>query len=383
MSDRVYCDYAATTPISPRAVALMRLWGEREFGNPSSLHEEGRAAKAAIDDARNVLSQSLGCLFAEVIFTSGGTESCNLAILGAALANQDHARKRILFSAVEHHCVLNMQPVLQRLGYRVQHVGVDTIGRLRLDELEAMLGPDVLLVSVMHANNELGTIQPAREVGAMARQARALFHCDASQTFLTSNWTPEKLNADLLSLSGHKVGGPKGVGALYIRAGVKISPTSWGGGQEREMRAGTENVAGIVGFGAAVRSIVQSGAVPRAEKMRKARDAFLGTLDRRYLGPTVPDPTDVLPGHAHIRTKDIDAETMLILLDRMGVSASSGAACSSGSLEPSHVMMACGFTRDQARQGLRFSFGPETTEDQAKKAAYTANRAALQILSER
>ncbi len=382
-TSRIYLDYAATTPLAPAALVAMAPWLDEFCGNPSSLYAEGRKAKAAIDAAREKVSSALGSMFAEVIFTSGGTEAANLAIVGAALGNQDHRRKRILMGAAEHHCVLSTQPILEKMGYQVQYLKVDNIARIRMDELEYLLGPDVLLVSFMHANNELGTLQPAMEIGRRARAAGALYHCDAVQTFLGWQWTPEKILADLVSVSAHKIGGPKGVGALYIRAGVKLKPFICGGGQEREMRPGTENVAGIVGFASAVDSVVKGGLAPRSEKRRAARDAFIGAIDRRLFVETVSDRLDLLPGHAHLRMEGIEAETMLILLDRMGLSASSGAACSSGSLEPSHVLIACGYAPQQARKGLRFTFSDSTTTDEAKRAAAMINEAANQIADQR
>ena len=216
------------------------------------MYEEGRRAKEAIDESREIVSQSLGCEFGEVIFTSSGTEAANLAIIGAALANTNERRKRVVFSAVEHHCVLHTQPILERLGYHVDIVPVNRQAQLDLNALGEMTSDNVLLVSVMHANNELGTIQPVSEIGRIARKAGALFHCDAVQTFLTLGWSVDDLGPDLMTLSAHKINGPKGTGALYVKAGTRLKPLTVGGGQEREMRAGTESVANIVGFGAAV-----------------------------------------------------------------------------------------------------------------------------------
>jgi cysteine desulfurase len=237
--------------------------------------------------------------------------------------------------------------------------------------MEAMLGRDVLLVSVMHANNELGTVQPARRVADLAHAHGALFHCDAVQTFLTLPWKVSDLDADMVTIAAHKVYGPKGVGAIYTRAGVKLKPVSVGGGQEREIRAGTENVAAIVGFAAAVSAQV-------ADERSTPRDVFLDRLsDAAML--TVLDKSHALPGHAHIRFPGVSAESMLILLDRMGVSASSGSACSSGSLEPSHVLLACGYSAGEAKEGLRFTFGLLTSVDDAEEAAGRVNQAARQI----
>lgn len=356
----------------------MEPWLRSGFGNPSSLHEEGRRAKDAIDKTREIISNALGCLFAEVIFTASGTEAANLAIIGAALANEDPRRRRVLFSAVEHHCVLHTAPILQRLGYQVELIPVDQIGRVQLDALEQMLSDEVLLVSVMHANNELGTIQPVEEVARLAHGCGALFHCDTVQTFLIADRGSRivDLNADLLTISAHKINGPKGAGALYIRAGTKVKPLTAGGGQEREMRAGTENTAAIVGFGEAVRI------VPTLPDIRReTRDKFIEMLSIPGIRFTVPDTFSTLGGHCHLRIPGIQAETMLILLDRMGVSASSGAACSSGSIEPSHVLLACGYSQEEAKEGLRFTFGRATTTSEALWAATRLCEAAAQISS--
>ncbi len=442
---RIYLDHAATTPLLPQVAAAMEPWLRQKFGNPSSLHAEGRRAKDAIDQAREIVSSALGCLFAEVVFTSSGTEAANLAIVGAALGNEDSRRQRILFGAVEHHCVLHLAPFLARLGYLVELIPVDRIGRVQVAVLEEMLGDDVLLVSVMAANNELGTLQPVYDVGRLAHGAGALFHCDMVQTFLSSseletrnselNALPSNVSIDssrnphppatsasnpsnappldsvglplpgtnirargdgahissfakatadssaqgeggpeLVTISAHKINGPKGVGALYVRAGTRIKPVLYGGGQEREMRAGTENVAGIVGFGEAVRRVPS---LP--DGRRGARDRFLAGLDIPDLALSVPNLQDILPGHAHLRIPGVQAETMLILLDRMGVSASSGAACSSGSIEPSHVLQACGYSEGDAKEGLRFTFGRETTVEDATEAAKRFNEAAAKL----
>ena len=369
---RIYLDHAATTPLSPKVREAMEPW--LDAGNPSSLHSEGRKAREAVDTAREVVSERLGCSFGEVIFTSCGTEAANLAIIGTALANLEGARKRILFSAAEHHCVLHTQPILEKLGYQVELVPVDRVARIDLDALTESLGEDVLLVSAMHANNELGTWQPAREVAEQAHRHGALYHCDAVQTFGWYDWKVADLDADFVTASAHKLCGPKGVGALYTRAGVKPQPLMVGGGQEREVRAGTENVAGIVGFGAA------SGQVSSVAEKRAARDAFLAGLAKTNLAWKLTAPVEeVLDGHAHIRIPGVTAETMLILLDRLGVSASSGAACSSGSLEASHVLLACDYDEQSAKEGLRFTFGASNTVDEARRAAVIVAEAALQI----
>jgi cysteine desulfurase len=373
---RIYLDHSATSPLVPEARDAMLPW--LDAGNPSSLYLEGRAARAAIDSAREVLSEALACSFGEVLFTSSGTEAANLAIVGSAMAGLEGSRKRILFSAIEHHCVLETAPLLTRLGYEVELVPVSPEGVVDLAALERTLANDVLLVSVMHANNEIGTIQPVTQVATLCSAAGALFHCDAVQTLGVLPFKVSAIGADFVSLSAHKLGGPKGVGAIYVRAGVKPQPLSVGGGQEREMRAGTENVAAIVGFSAAVKAALAD--TTRAERMRIARDTFLSALSN-LSSPSTLSPRSTLPGHAHLRFPGASAESMLIVLDRLGVSASSGAACSSGSLEPSHVLMACGYSEGEAKEGLRFTFGPSTGVEEASEAAERVIRAVKQVAS--
>jgi len=354
----------------------MAPWLDEGYGNPSSLHAEGRRAKDAIDSAREILSGALGCLFAEVLFTSGGTEAANLAIVGAALNNVGSPRDRILLGAAEHHCVLNVAPILRALGYRVELLPVDREARLDLNALERSLDEDVLLVSCMHANNELGSINPIRQIADLVHRKGALLHTDAVQTFLAPglSWRVADLDADLLTVSAHKLYGPKGAGAIYIRAGVKLKPVQVGGGQEREMRGGTENVAAIAGFGVAVRAADR----PVGENLR---DEFVERLRPHGAAPSLGSWAGVLSGHAHVRFPGIDAETMLIVLDRLGVSASSGAACSSGSIEPSHVLLACGYSLREAKEGLRFSFGRSTTRELAIEAADRVIEGVRQIRS--
>jgi len=384
--DRIYLDHAATTPLLPEARAAMEPWLSRGFGNPSSLYLEGRQARAAIDEAREAISRLLGCDFGEVLFTSSGTEAANLAILGAALAHQDGSRRRILFGQAEHHAVLETEATLSALGYRVDRVKVDRYAVLDLDDLESKLSEDVLLVALMHANNELGTLQPVREGADRAHASGALFFCDAVQTFGALDWTVDEIGADLVAVSAHKLYGPKGVGALYVRAGTKLKPWTVGGGQEREMRAGTENVAGIVGFATAAAFAVAS-CQESARTMYRAREAFFAELaanpsnGSNLARPvrTVPAEIPTLPGHAHVRFPGLAAESMLIVLDRLGISASSGAACSSGSLEPSHVLLAGGYSEAEAKEGLRFTFGRLSVEDEAREAARRVLQAAEQV----
>jgi len=363
VNNRIYLDHAATTPLSNAAREAMLPW--LNSGNPSSLYQEGRSAKDALDKARETLSEALGCLFAEVTFTSGGTEAANLAIIGAALANEDPKKNKILLGASEHHCVLHTEAILARLGYQVDLVRVDREARIDLADLKNKLGEDVLLVSTMHANNELGSINDVSSILEAVHSVAALLHVDAVQTFLKKElpWNVSQLGADLVTVSSHKVNGPKGVGVVYTRAGVKLKSLIGGGGQEREVRGGTESVAGIVGFGAAVREHVSS----RADVSEEARHLLLDGLAALGTVPTVRTGA-VLRGHIHVGFPGIAAQTVLIALDRVGVSASSGAACSSGSVEPSHVLLACGYSLVEAAEGLRFTLGHETTVADAEEA---------------
>ena len=356
---RIYADHAATTPMLPEAIEAMQPWLQAS-GNPSSIHADGLRAKKAIDEAREAVSGALGCLFGEVLFTGSGTEAMNLVLIGLALGNKDPRKSRFLMSSAEHHCALHCAPMLLRLGYEVTYLPVDAEARL----LPFEAPDDALAVVAMDANNELGSVQRLAHPGC-------LWACDIVQTF---GHRPISLDCDVAVMSAHKLGGPQGVGALFVRAGTPIEPLIRGGGQERDMRAGTENVAGIVGFGTAVRAGLPSSGLA-------ARDAFWVTLDKAPF-EWVQSVTsgDVLDGHAHLRIPGVGAEAALIALDQLGVSASSGAACSSGSLEPSHVLQACGLSEAEAKEGLRFTFGWNSTEEDGAEAATRLIRVAQRIL---
>jgi len=335
---------------------------KQEFGNPSSLHRWGRRARLAIDSVRETLAQALGCDPAEICFVSSGTESCNLAIIGCALKAPPN-RRHILLSAVEHHCVLDAGKWLEAFGYEVELIPVDSYGQVHLDAVAEHLRDETWLVSVMHANNEIGTLQPVEAIGRLCRERGVWFHVDAVQTFGLLPVSVDTIGCDLLSVSAHKIYAPKGTGALYVRAMTPLLPLMVGGGQERDRRAGTENVAGIVAFAEAVR-IAQQEREQEAERLRDLRDRFIQAVLE-----TIPEtsltghPTERLPGSAHFRFRGVPADSLLIALDRAGIGASSGAACSAGSLEPSHVLLALGWDEASAQEGVRFSLGRGTTWD--------------------
>ncbi len=343
----------------------MQAWLELGLGNPSSLNAEGRRAKNRLDEAREQVAASLDADFGSIVFTSSGTEAAAHALIGLARENQQGTRRRILMSASEHHAMLNQQPVLEALGFRVEIVPVDRYARIDLDALRDALGDDVLALAVMHANNELGTINPIESALAMAKDRGVTTIVDMVQTYLTRSTFPLDL-ADLALVSAHKVGGPTGVGALRVRPGVLIQPLIAGGGQERDLRGGTENVVGIVGFGAAVGA--SGDPESRAQHQLQCRAAFLAELPSDGIVRTVPEREPTLPGHLHLRIPGHSAEGLLIRLDREGIAASSGAACSSGSVEPSHVLLACGYSAAESREGLRFTFGRAVSIEQSREA---------------
>lgn len=360
----IYLDHAATTPICDEARQAMTDAIE-VFGNPSSLHTAGRKAKDLIDIARERITSALGCGFPEFIFTSGGTEAANLALVGSALANETDRRK-IVLSAVEHHCVHGPALLLSKLGYEIIDCPVTRESAFDLDRLKELVDDQTLLVGMMSVNNETGFIQPIAEAVSIAHAAGATFFCDNVQGFRKGAIDPIDLGADLVSVSSHKINGPKGIGGLYVRPGTKIKPLISGGGQEREVRGGTENLIGAVGFGAAC--------TVGCCDVRQMRNLFWDALVEAGGVPTVPAREKLLGTHAHFRFPTVDSGTLLIRLDREGVCASGGSACSSGAAEPSHVLKACGFKSWECNEGIRFSFGRGNTMEEARRAAETVTR---------
>jgi cysteine desulfurase len=359
---RIYLDHNATTPPSDAVVSRMATTLREEFGNPSSVHHFGQRAKAVLDEARSAVAELIGADPGDVVFTGGGTEGDNLAIRGAAEALEPTGRKHLIASAIEHEAVLNTLKALARRGWKTTLLPVDESGIVSPDALRAAITDDTALVSVMHANNEIGTVQPIAVLSAIARERRALFHTDAVQSAGKIPIDVKALGIDLLSISAHKFYGPKGVGALWIRRGVRLQTPLTGGKQERSRRAGTENVAGIAGMGVAAREAIAK-MESEATRLAALRDhledgvlrAVTGTALNGVRSPRVPNTTNI----SFDRT---EAESLLIALDLEGIAVSTGSACSSGTLEPSHVLKAMGFPPHRTQNSLRFSLGAANTE---------------------
>ena len=366
----IYLDYAATTPTDPQVAEAMLPYfsGPLSVGNASSIHRFGRQARAAVDEARDAVARLIQGDYAELYFTGSGTEADNLALLGTMQAAPP-GRKHLVVSAIEHHAVLHTAHYLQTQGYAVTTVPCDAEGLISPQAVAEAVTDQTALVSIMHANNEIGTIQPIADFARIAHEHGAKFHTDAVQSAGMLPVDVRALDCDLLSLCAHKIYGPKGAGALYVRQGVKVSPQMHGGAQEREKRAGTENVAALVGFGRAA-EISSARRNTDTEHLAALRDRFLALLRA-----AVPDlilnghPTLRLPNNVNVSVPGAEGTTLLMNLDRKGVAASSGSACSSGSLEPSHVLKAIGLADTLASSGVRFSLGRTTTDAEIGRAA--------------
>ena len=363
MMRRVYLDHSATTPVDREVADLMMVYFTEKYGNPSSIHSFGREARHALEEARSQVAGLLGAKPEEITFTSGGTEADNLAILGLAEARQEKGR-HLIVSAIEHHAVLDTVKYLEKAGFALTVLPVNSAGIVELDELRKSLRPDTILVSVMHANNEVGSIQPVAEIGRIVREHGAAFHIDAVQTLGKIPVNVEELKADLLTISAHKIYGPKGVGALYVRKGVRISPLMHGGGQEKKRRSGTENTPAIIGFGKACELAVQR-MTEEAERVKKLRDTLLtGIVESiKYVKVNGPQGDLRLPNNVNVSIEFVEGESLLLSLDMLGIAASSGSACTSGSLDPSHVLLAMGLPHEIAHGSLRFTLGRQNTEE--------------------
>ena len=359
----IYLDHAATTATDPKVLETMLPYFHEHYGNPSSIYSMSRVSKNVIENAREILANAIGAAPREIVFTSGGSESDNFAIKGVAQALRDKGN-HIITSQIEHHAVLYTCKFLEKNGFTVTYLPVDHDGIVKLNELEKAITPHTILITVMHANNEIGTIQPIRQIGEIARKHGITFHTDAVQTFGHIPVNVDDLNIDLLSISGHKFYGPKGVGALYIRRGTKITPLIHGGDQEHRRRASTENVPGIIGMGKAV-EIALATMDSEAKRQIALRDEFIKTLL-----DTIPDtilnghPVNRLPNNVNISFEGIEGESILLNLDMEGIAASTGSACSSSSLEPSHVLLSIGLTHEFAHGSVRFSLGRNTTKEE-------------------
>jgi len=362
----IYFDNSATTPVDPRVLEAMLPYFTDRFGNPSSLHQFGRDAYNAIESARETVAKGIGALPREIVFTSGGTESDNLAIQGAAFANWEKG-KHIITCAIEHHAVLNTCHFLEGKGFHVTYLPVDGGGLVDPESVKRAITKETILVTVMAANNEIGTIQPIREIGAIAAEAGALFHTDAVQALTKMPLDVVKDNIHLLALSGHKFHGPKGVGALYVRKGLKLRPVVYGGGQERGLRSSTENVTGIVGLGKAV-ELGMAEMDDSVQRMRKIQKRIInGTLESISGCFLNGHREKRLCNNTHFRFDYIEGEALILSLDMMGIAASTGSACSSRSTETSHVLHAIGIRPEQGRGSLRISLSKMNTMDEAER----------------
>jgi len=359
---RIYLDHNATTPLLPAVVDRMTVVLRDEFGNPSSVHHFGQQAKAVLDEARTDVANLIGAEPSEVLFASGGTEADNIAIRGAAEALETGGRRHLVASAIEHEAVLNTLKALARRGWRTTLLPVDQSGIVSPAALRDALADDTAVVSVMQANNEIGTIQPIAELARVAHERGALFHTDAVQSAGKIPINVKTLGVDMLSMSAHKFYGPKGVGALWIRRGLRVLPILTGGRQERSRRAGTENVAGIVGMGVAAR--IASGKMEdEGRRLSALRDRLESGILRSVPGTAVNgSPGARVPNTTNISFDRIEAESLLIGLDLQGIAVSTGSACSSGTLEPSHVLKAMGFNAHRTQNSIRFSLGAANTE---------------------
>jgi cysteine desulfurase len=364
---RVYLDYAATTPPDPRVVEAMLPCFSTYWGNPSSIYLEGQEARRAIDAARKSIADLLGASPKEIVFTSGGTESDNAAIRGAAFAQRARGRgDHIVTTAIEHHAVLHAVEQLEREGFRATYLPVDHDGVVSLDALAEAVGPETVLVSIMTANNEVGTIQPVAQAARIARErnSRVVVHTDAVQAAGSLDITPAKLGVDLLSLAGHKIYGPKGIGLLYIKNRTPWQPLILGGSQEKERRAGTENVPGIVGLAVAMQIAWQERETANAD-ISRLRNRLLFELPERIPDTVITGPADParrLPNSFSCCFRNVEGESVLLALDMADIAASSGSACTTGALEPSHVLTAMGIDPDLAHASLRLTLGRHTTD---------------------
>lgn len=363
MATKIYMDHAATTPVRKEVLEAMLPYFTEYYGNASGIYGIAKESKKAMEKAREQVAVAINAQPSEIYFTAGGSESDNMALRGVAEALKDKGN-HIITTKIEHHAILHTCEYLEKHGFRVTYLDVDADGKVRLEDLEAAICPETILISVMFANNEIGTIEPIAEIGKLAHEKGIYFHTDAVQAMGHVPIDVEEMHIDLLSISGHKLGAPKGIGAIYIRKGVRITPLIFGGAQEKKMRAGTENIPGIVGLGKAVE--LASAELPETRAtLEKMRDRLIyGILEAIPYSKLNGHPTDRLPGNCNISFEFIEGESMLLLLDALGVAASSGSACTSGSLDPSHVLLAIGLPHEKAHGSLRLTLDTDNTEEE-------------------
>jgi cysteine desulfurase len=359
---KIYLDHSATTPLDSRVLDAMMPFLTQEFGNPSSLHGFGRPAKVALEAARETIAKTLGCSPGEIYFTSGGSEADNLAIRGIAEALSDKG-KHIITNHLEHHAVLHTMDYLAQQGFEISYAKSDSFGMIHPEVIRELIRPDTILISVMHVNNEVGTVNPIAEIGRMARERHILFHTDAVQSYGKLPIHAGEFNIDLMSMSAHKLYGPKGAGALYIRRGIKPIPILYGGSQERGQRAGTENLAGIVGFAKAAElchEVMETESQRLTQLRQRLWEEISSTISGCHLNG---HPDKRLPGHLNVSIEGVMGDEMLIHLDLAGIAVSTGSACTSGSVSTSHVLNAMGIDATIARGAVRMTMGRSTQSD--------------------
>jgi cysteine desulfurase len=359
---RVYLDHAATTPVDRRVLKSMSPYFDREFGNASSLYHHGQQANLVMENSRRKIAKLINAEAEEIIFTSGGTESDNMALVGVAMANRDKGN-HVITTKIEHHAVLETCRYLEKIGFSVTYLDVDRDGLVNPGEVEKAIGEKTILVSVMFVNNEIGTIQPISEIGRICRKKGVCFHTDAVQGFMKLPIDVKSMNTDLLSASAHKIYGPKGVGLLYVRKGIGMEPLIHGGNHEGGRRAGTENVAGIVGFARAC-EIASESMKEESKRLTGLRDGLVKAVLKIPGSYLNGHPEKRLPGNANFRFEGIEGEALILRLDALGIEASTGSACSSHELKPSHVLTSIGLRQEQAHGSLRITLGRHTTKQE-------------------
>ncbi len=362
MKKSIYLDYSATTPVKKEVLDEMLPYFGEKFGNPSSIYTIGRESKRAIDDARDKVAKAIGATSREIFFTGGGSEADNWAIKGIAYGNRDKGN-HIITTKIEHHAVLHVCEYLEKDGFEVTYLDVDEYGMIDLEQLKDAITDKTILITIMYVNNEIGTMQPVKEIAKIAKERGVYFHTDAVQALGNVPIDVKKLGVDLMNFSAHKIYGPKGVGVIYIRKGVKLHPLIHGGAQERKKRAGTENVPGIVGFGKAAELAVEN-LDEHVSHIKNLRDKLIKGIEENIDYVKLNGhPTERHPGNVNFCFEFIEGESLLLSLDMVGIAGSSGSACTSGSLDPSHVLMAIGLTHEIAHGSLRLTIGDFTTEE--------------------